>query len=163
MKTSVWVGAATLALSLVWNTQADEQYATYHNERFGYRVLYPSRLVSPLPEAGNGDGRKFKSRDGKITLSVWGENNAFDRTWRQQMAAARRDWVTDKGRISYTRFTPDFYVLSGTTGSQIFYEKTVPQGDGFATMLWQFPRSQRPRMDAIVTRTSRAFKTTIRD
>jgi hypothetical protein len=162
MKQLYRLGAVTAALvGLGWNAQAGEDYATYENGRFGYRVLYPANLVSPLPEADNGDGRKFKSSDGKITLSVWGENNAFNRSLRTQMSASRREWLQDRARITYTRFTPEFYVLSGTTGKEIFYEKTVPQGEGFATMLWQFPISRRPRMNDIVTRTSRAFKSTV--
>ena len=158
MKQLFQLGAALCVMGLV--AHASERYATYQNERFGYRVLYPASLVSPLPESDNGDGRKFKSGDGQITLTVWGANNALDRTLREQMDAARREWAKDRARFSYTRFTPTFYVLSGTTGGQIFYEKTVPRGDGFATMLWQFPVSRRPRMNDIVTRTSRAFKST---
>ncbi len=160
MKQLSTLGAATFVLALSLHVQAGEEYATYQNERFGYRVLYPTRLVSPRAESDNGDGRKFKSSDGKITLSVWGDHNSSNRTLREQMSAARREWRADRARITYTRFTRDFYVLSGTTGNEIFYEKTVPQGDGFASMMWQFPVSRRPRMDAIVTRTSRAFKTT---
>ncbi len=159
MKQLLGIGITICALGYI-QAQASERYTTYENERFGYRVLYPANLVSPLPESDNGDGRKFKSGDGKITLSVWGANNALNRSLRAQMNAARRDWAKDQARVTYTRFTPDFYVLSGTTGDQIFYEKTVPQGEGFATMLWQFPVASRPRMNDIVTKTSRAFKST---
>lgn len=158
MKQILGFGIAALAIGMGLGAHAAEDYETYRNERFGYRVLYPVNLVSPLPESDNGDGRKFKSADGQITLSVWGQNNALSRTLRGQMDAARREWAKDRARFTYTRTTPDFYVLSGTTGSQIFYEKTVPRGEGFATMLWQFPVSRRPRMNDIVTRTSRAFK-----
>ena len=158
MKPNFTVGVA--ALAMIVGAGASDSYATYHNDRYGYRVLYPTTLVTPLPEAPNGDGRKWKSRDGKITLSAWGENNVFDRTLHEQMNAARRQWMADHARITYTRLTPEFYVLSGTTGGEIFYEKTVPQADGFATMLWQFPKARRPMMDAIVTRTSHAFKAT---
>lgn len=160
MKQLPLLGAATFVLSLSLHASAGEEYAAYRNERFGYRVLYPANLVSPRAESANGDGRKFKSGDGKITLSVWGDTNSSNRTLREQMSAARREWLRDDARITYTRFTRDFYVLSGTTGNEIFYEKTVPQGDGFASMMWQFPVSRRPRMEAIVTKTSRAFKTT---
>lgn len=145
------------ALTLSASTYAAEVYATYTNARFGYRVLYPANLVAPRPESDNGDGRKFKSRDGKITLSVWGENNALGRTLRSQMETAKRDWRRDNARVTYWRYGRGFYVVSGTTGDQIFYEKTVPRGDGFATILWQYPKSQKARLDEVVTRTTKAF------
>ncbi len=160
MKQLPFLGAATFVLALSFHASAGEEYATYQNERFGYRVLYPASLVSPRAESDDGDGRKFKSSDSKITLTVWGDQNSSNRTLREQMSAARREWLKDRARITYTRFTSDFYVLSGTTGNEIFYEKTVPQSNGFATMLWQFPVARRPRMEAVVTKTSRAFKTT---
>lgn len=149
------IGAATLCLGL--GARSAGSYSTYRNARFGYAVLYPNALMSPQPESASGDGRVFKSRDGKTTLSVWGENNAFDRTLRTHMNAAKRDWAKDWGRITYWKAGRSYYVLSGLTGEQIFYEKTISTSDGFATMLWQYPKSQKLRFDAAVTRTTRAF------
>jgi len=149
---------SALAISAGLAARASEIYSPYVNERFGYRVLVPTTLVSSRGESGNGDGCTWKSRDGQITLKAWGSNNAFNRTLRAQMNAARGEWAKDHAHFGYCRFTPKFYVLTGTTGDQIFYEKTVPQNDGFATMLWQFPASRRARMDAVVTKTSRAFQ-----
>jgi len=155
-RTSFCVSALAIGVGLA--ARSSEIYSPYVNERFGYRVFVPTTLVSSRGESANGDGCTWKSRDGQITLKAWGGNNVFNRTLRGQMNAARREWAADHARFGYCRFTPKFYVLTGTTGDQIFYEKTVPQGDGFATMLWQFPVSRRARMDAVVTKTSRAFQ-----
>ncbi|RYX83195.1 hypothetical protein EON83_15925 [bacterium] len=149
------LGATTLLVGL--GAHAADSYSTYRNVRFGYAVLYPSNLVSPRPEAPNGDGRVFKSGDGHTTLTVWGENNVFDRSLKTQMNVARRDWGKDKGHITYWKMGSGFYVLSGTTGQEIFYEKTIPVDGGFATMLWQYPKSQKTKFDAAVTRTTKAF------
>ena len=78
------------------------------------------------------------SSDGRATLSVWGENNVFNRSLKEQMTLAKRDWGKDKGRITYWKMGSGYYVLSGLTGQEIFYEKTVPIRGGFATILWQF-------------------------
>ena len=42
-------------------------------------------------------------------------------------------------------------------GDAIFYEKTVLWKDAFHTLIWQYPQSQKARMDAPVTRTVAAF------
>lgn len=149
------LGAATLVVGL--GARAADSYSTYRNARFGYVVSYPSNLVSPRPEAPNGDGRIFKSKDGRTTLTVWGENNVFDRSLKTQMSVARRDWGKDKGHLTYWKLGNGFYVLSGTTGQEIFYEKTIPVDGGFVTMLWQYPKNQKTKFDAAVTRTTRAF------
>lgn len=149
------LSAATLCLGI--QARGADSYATYRNARFGYSVLYPKNLVTPRAESQNGDGRTFKSRDGKTTLTVWGENNAFNRSLSAHMKAARRDWGKDRGRITYWKMGSGYYVLSGLTGSEIFYEKTVPIRGGFATILWQYPKSQKLRFDDAVTRTTRAF------
>ncbi|BCM91114.1 hypothetical protein IAD21_02978 [Abditibacteriota bacterium] len=147
----------TVTLSLVASALGANSYSTYHNARFGYSVLYPANLVSPRPESQNGDGRIFKSSDGHGTLTVWGENNIFDRTLKAQMNTAKSDWAKDKGHITYWKMGSGFYVLSGLTGGEIFYEKTIPIRGGFATMLWQYPKSQKAKFDAAVTRTTREF------
>lgn len=149
------LGAATLCL--ITGARGADRYRTYRNARFGYSVLYPANLVSPRPESANGDGRVFKSSDGKTTLTVWGEHNAFDRSLRAQMNTAKSDWAKDRGRITYSKMGRGFYVLSGLTGRQIFYEKTIATSKGFASMLWQYPKNQKSRFDAAVTRTTRAF------
>ena len=158
MQRLIWGVAALCAVGATAAPGANS-YSTYHNARFGYSVLYPSNLVSPRPEAPNGDGRVFKSSDGRATLSVWGENNVFDRSLKTQMNEARLDWAKDKAKVTYSKMGNGFYVLSGLTGGQIFYEKTVPIRGGFATMLWQYPRTQKTTYDVAVTRTTRAFGT----
>ena len=152
-------GVAALCALAPGAAQAANSYSTYHNTRFGYAVLYPTNLVSPRPESQNGDGRVFKSSDGRATLTVWGENNVFDRSLKAQMTQARLDWSKDKAKVTYSKMGAGFYVLSGLTGGQVFYEKTVPIRGGFATMLWQYPRTQKTTYDAAVTRTTRAFGT----
>jgi hypothetical protein len=127
------LGAATLFLGVA--ARSATSYSNYRNARFGYSVLYPANLMTPRPESPNGDGRIFKSGDGRATLTVWGEKNVFNRSLEEQMNTARRDWAKDKGRVTYWKMGSGYYVLSGLTGREIFYEKTVPVRGGFATIL----------------------------
>ena len=45
-------------------------YETYHNQRYGYTVEYPSFLIGQ-GEASNQDGQKFVSEDQTIELLVY--------------------------------------------------------------------------------------------
>jgi hypothetical protein len=47
------------------------KYKHYVNARFGFECDYPGMFV-PQGESDNGDGQKFKSKDGKATVSAYG-------------------------------------------------------------------------------------------
>lgn len=149
----VFAAASTFASSV----QAADSYRFYTNARFGYRVQYPSNLVAPLPESTNRDGRKFRSRDGKIVLTTYGSNNVSGRTLRTELARSVRDWRADGGRVTLQRATSRWFVVSGFVGNDIFYEKTVLHQGAFCTLIWEYPRSMRARLDAPVTRAFGSF------
>lgn len=57
------------------NTVDTLAYERYHNERFGFSIEYPSKLLIPQPEATNGDGRTFISEDGEFKMIAYGGHN----------------------------------------------------------------------------------------
>ena len=138
-----WLAFWALLLTLT-SARADESYRTYQNARFGYSIVYPSGMLIPQPEADNGDGRKFRSRDGRITLT-------------QEFEHARAAWKTDGARVTLSKLGSQFFALSGFIDDHIFYEKTVFYGDTFCTMIWEYPQSDRQRLDGPVTRSFASF------
>ncbi|PQV63352.1 hypothetical protein B1R32_1127 [Abditibacterium utsteinense] len=139
------------------NARAQDVYRTYHNARFGTLVRYPANLVAPQPESANGDGRKFVSRDGQIELTVYGFNNAMNRTATGEMNRAIRDWKRDTARLTYYKAGRDWFVLSGYLGADIFYEKTLLRRGVFHTLIWQYPKVLKKRLDASVSRSAASF------
>lgn len=156
MNRYLFAACALIVTSVAVSVRADT-YRTYRNARFGYKVDFPSRLV-PEPEADNGDGRRFRSRDRKILLRVWGQYDSDNRGLRGQMQRATRAWQADGARLTYRKSGATWYVLSGFIEGDIFYEKTVRRGDTFATLIWEYPRSMRAQLDAPVTRSVRSFR-----
>ena len=125
--------AAALLLALVGAAPAhaeDGPWATYRNARFGTTADYPAYLftVRDVPPA-NGDGQGFRTEDGRATLLIYGARNAESETPASYLAK-----YVDLGgvTVSYRRVTDRFYVVSGTRGENVFYERCnfapVPQG-----------------------------------
>ncbi|HEX9997490.1 MAG TPA: hypothetical protein VGB45_10130 [Abditibacterium sp.] len=145
------------ALLLCFPVDAQDNYLSYRNARFGTTVLYPANLLVPRPESANGDGRRFFSRDGKVELSVFAFHNTSGRSIRREMNRALRDWRRDGARVTYQKFGSTWFVASGYVGSDIFYEKTLFKAGVFHTLIWQYPQSLKARLDAPVTRSVRSF------
>ena len=144
-----------LFLAVFTPVQGAETYRTYRNARFGFALDVPIFLIAK-PEAANGDGRHFVSRDGKISLRVFGSQNP-----NSSLSAARwravRDWRRDGARVTYSKNGANYYVVSGFVGTDIFYEKTVAWNGKFHTLIWEYPPALKKRLDAPVTRSVRSF------
>lgn len=151
-----WLVFLMLVCALT-SARAEETYQTYYNARFGYSIVYPSSLLVPQREADNGDGRKFLSRDGRVKLTVYGVNNALNRTHAQEYARAQDAWNTDGAKITLSKLTPQHFALSGFIDNNIFYEKTVFRGDTFCTMIWEYPKELRQRVDTPLNRSFASF------
>ncbi len=144
---------------LCWTpiARAQDTYRTYRNARFGTTVRYPANLVEAQPESANGDGRKFLSRDGRIELTVYGFGNARNRSASGEMRRAISDWKRDGARLTYFKAGRSWFVLSGYVGADVFYEKTLLQRGTFHTLIWQYPKTLKKRLDASVSRSASSF------
>lgn len=160
--------AIALFLVLLWsalsvrsadaaNEAASDVYRRYTNSRFGTSVLYPSTLVTPERESRLGEGRQFWSRDRKVSLRVFATRNSPRRSLQVQLDRVRGDWKADRARVTYARSGTDWFVLSGYVENDIFYEKTVLKDGVFHTLIWEYPRQMRRRLDEPVTRSVQAF------
>jgi hypothetical protein len=138
-------------------SQAADYYRTYVNSRFGTVVQYPASFLEPRPEADNGDGRRFVSKNEAIELTVYAFNNTLSRSVKGEMSRAISDWKADGARLTYQKSGTDWYTLSGYAGDDIFYEKTLFKNGVFHTLIWQYPKTLKARLDAPVTRTVRSF------
>lgn len=137
------------------------KYDTYSNARFNYSIDYPSGLFTPHDESTNGDGRVFKAKKGTAKLLAWGQYNALFDTLKKAYAS---DLKERGGGVTYKALLNDGYVISGTKGGRIFYQKTILSGkDGdsgavFATFLLEYPAAEKAVYDSVASRISRSFK-----
>src|SRR5258708_31360638 len=80
--TAVLVVLVILALAFPVRA-AQHTYRTYHNARFDFSISYPTDVLIPQGEPENHDGQKFRSRDGRAEMLVYGSYNALNKPLRQ--------------------------------------------------------------------------------
>jgi hypothetical protein len=132
-------------------------WRTYRNPRFGTTIEYPDRFRPGRPPT-NGGGLGFASADG-ASFSVWGSHNALDHDLAALEASTRENYAGGE-RITYDARGPNWFVLAGTAGESIFYERYALSHrgtivNGFAI---RYPARLRKEYDAIVTRMSRSLR-----
>lgn len=136
-------------------------YSTYSNARFGYSIQYPKSVFLPQPEAENGDGRVFLTKDKSAELRVWGQYNALARTLSDSY---KEDLGTYSTGVSYKVLKGSSYVISGTTGGKIFYQKTMLNGSGndtgaiYCTFTITYRKADKAKYDPIVTKIANTFR-----
>lgn len=141
-----------MLLSLTVGSAFAATLKPYGNARFNYWAHVPADLVAqPPPE--NGDGQGWKSRDGKVDVRVWGSYGpeVLDRADVRSFAAWNEKSIRDDGgRITYKRLLTDAFVLSGyRKDGRIFYQKTLVKDGTEATVLIEYPVTQRALWDKL--------------
>lgn len=138
---------ATAALAQAW--------LTYANDRFGATVDYPPIFSVRAEPPANGDGQRFLTRDETASLAVYGFFNVLKETPRQMLESRREAGVA----YTYTAAERDSFVLSGTRGDRILYERCVRAGSDIVNCVdVEYPRAEVRQWDAIVTRISRSLR-----
>jgi hypothetical protein len=135
-----------------------DDWRTYHNDRYGTTIDYPS-VFKPGTPPGNDDGLAFTSADG-AEFSVFASYNALDFD-----LAGFQDFVAKNlgadAVITYRAHGDDWFVISGTKGSdRIFYERHLlshgkEMTEGFVA---SYPAGLKQKYDPIVARMSKSFR-----
>jgi len=113
--------AAGLAVAAGGLALADQ--LAYENARFGTRFALPAHMFTAIdPPPANSDGIRFLSDDG-AALSIFGQFNVFNETpeqMRQRLAGYRAE---NAESVTYEAAGDDWLVLSGFSGTDIYYER----------------------------------------
>ncbi|NJO23709.1 MAG: hypothetical protein HC868_13270 [Sphingomonadales bacterium] len=133
--------------------------AAYRNERFGFELAYPSAIFEPGEAPEGGQGMVFISRDGAAQLLV----SAGQNTTGETLGSYRR-FVLSKtyadARIEYAPVRDSWFVLSGTNGDTMFYERITFRCGGKVIYGWQmtYPVAERRTYDPIVEAVHRSYR-----
>jgi hypothetical protein len=139
-----------------WSAQkhrpaAQENWITYRNARFGFRVHYPAALfdAGQLPE--NGGGQTFNSKDGHAKIVVFAAHNPEKYT----PAEYRKVILEEFGgydRMDYSPTGQSWFVLSGFRGENTYYQKVMFScGNGVINALSiTFPTAEKPVYERLI-------------
>jgi hypothetical protein len=136
---------------------AAQTWRTYRNARFGTTIDYPDTFRPGRPP-DNGGGLGFSSADG-ASFSVWGSHNALDHDLKGLEDFIRED--RDKGeRMTYDARGTNWFVIAGTRGETIFYERYILSHNGTIVNGFTivYPSRLKAPYDPVVTRMSRSFR-----
>ena len=137
----------------------EHEWVDHHNERFGLGLSYPANVFRLERATTEGDGRLFRSSDGKARLLI----GAFVNTDRHSPASYQRF----AARYSYAGMTIDYApigrswtVLSGIRGDTMVYEKAMFSCGGMLinSFAMLYPVEERDFYDPIVERIEDSFR-----
>lgn len=153
---SALAAMVTIVLLAASAAKADD-WLVYQNDRYGTTIDYPPIFkMQPPPDAD--DGRKFKSADG-ADFTVSASYAAIDFT-----LATYRDFIVkhlDPGStITYETRGGNWFVISGTRGDRIFYEKHLlsHKGEMNEDFVISYPAALKQTYDPIVARMAKSFR-----
>ena len=155
---------ATVVLCFVAAAPAAAQtapnWSIYQNNRYGTTIDYPD-LFKAEPPPDNDDGRRFKSADG-AEFAVFASYGALDFD-----LAGYQKYILEKlgpGKaVTYQAHGDDWFVISGTKGDGIFYERYMlshgKAAEGFVEgFVMSYPAALKQTYDPIVARMAKSFR-----
>jgi len=134
-----------------------DQWLTYHNDRYGTTIDYPDQF-KPEPPPDADDGRKFKDAQG-AEFAVYASYNALDFN-----LAKYQDYTLknlDPGEVvTYQAHGDNWFVISGTKGDSIFYERHLLSHGGQMTEAFSiaYPVAAKLSYDPLVARMAKSLR-----
>ena len=134
-------------------------WASYRNARFGFTVKYPADIFVFEPAQSDEGVKRFRSRDGRAVLRIFGVLNLDGRTLTQYRAALIQERYA-KATLDYAPQRTAWFVLSGFSGGDIFYERVTFACDKRSFHGWMlvFPASERLLYDRITEEMHRNYR-----
>ena len=143
---------ATLTSAAITEESNKFRYKLYTNVRYQYSIMYPNNLTV-INDPDNGDGRKFKSMDGEVELSIYGSNNISNKTVNSMYYSAIKD-----SNLPYKKQSGNWYVISYIEGDKVVYEKTAVGKGSINTFIFKYPINQKDRYSKVVEQLNKSFK-----
>ena len=142
----------------------------YFNLRFEYSIYYPANILKPQPESYNGDGRVFTDMQNRNVLVVYGCRSVdidtdlplpFEQVYKDELKGGRFQTHPNR-KVSYSKFTKKYFIITGIDGENIFYQKTIllsgKHNDCIAQAILTYPIVEKSMYDELVKQLFSSFK-----
>lgn len=133
-------------------------WATVHNDRYGFSIAYPSAYLFPVKSRDDAEGRVMQSADGKAKLLVASFQNVDNLTLDGYRDFLLSD-VYANAKIDYAPQKPRWFVLSGERGEEGFYERVTFSCAGRLINSWAmlYPMSERRFYERMLDAIARTY------
>jgi DnaJ-domain-containing protein 1 len=135
-------------------------WVPYHNARFGFALRYPADVfASAARDDVQGNEHLLSSKDSRSLLWISATLNGAAKTvaeYRQSVIKGRYADAT----FDYTPQRSHWFVLSGTVGEEMFYERITFSCDSRTIHRWLvlYPHAERAYFDEIVEEINRSYR-----
>lgn len=134
-------------------------YARFQNNRFGFSMDYPKKILKPLGTAP-GTGETFTSKDGKAELCAYGVYNSMDHSLAEMLAEDIK-YQRDEGKditITAKVIGESWYTVAGTVDSDVFFVKAIVTADNrINKFVFRYPLAKKELYDQIVSEVEHSF------
>lgn len=130
------------------------QFTRYVNAAYNYSIAYPDSLLKEVQPVGEVRGMEFASPDNEVRMLVY----AVEASTREDLDAQYRSALENpEVQIIYRARDESWYIVSGSEGEDIFYEKSLSDAGMLKTFRMQYPASQKAYYDAVTAIMSASF------
>jgi len=129
------------------------RWTTYTIPETGTSVEFPSSIFTEEAGRPDGHGERFKSADGRATLSIQAAPNIS-----HDSPAAFLAKNNPPAHIQYKRVTPRFFAVSSYKDDKVWYDRCNFSGGFIHCVLLHYPASEEREWDDIVTRISLSLR-----
>ena len=135
---------------------AGHDWAVYANVKYQFQTCYPADLLHGQGESPASDGQAFAGADGaKLTASAI--YNIDTETLAQLADETGQRLAGDHGQVTYRHMVRNGFTLSGKSGDQIFYAKTLLSHDAVKHVELVYPASLAATYDPVAARLQACF------
>lgn len=131
------------------------EYNSYTNSRYGFSIDYPADLIADHPPT-NGDGLKFMSADGTVSLTASGINNVLSETCD---SLYNKDLENLSVTPSYKSKSDNSFTISWEENGLIYYSHTVVGECSINNFIIHYPVSEQSKYGQVVDRAYNSFST----
>jgi hypothetical protein len=150
---SVGLVLVTLAGSTATAAAQPIRWTRYSIPETGTSVDFPSSIFTEPAGRPDGYGERFKTADGRATLTIQSARNIEHDT-----PAAFLAKKNPPSRIQYKRVTSRFFAVSSYKGDDVWYDRCNFSGRFVHCVLLNYPAAEEHDWDGIVTRISLSLK-----
>ncbi len=132
------------------------RWADYANVKYQFQTCYPSDVLKGQGESAASDGQTFDGADG-AQLTASAIYNIDNETVAQLADEAAKRLAGPSGTVTYKRIQPASFVLSGRSGSTIFYTKALVAHGTLKHFELVYPSSQAALYNPIAAHLAGCF------